>query len=68
VCLFSFSNVSNSGIFGTHFYLAVVEPIFVTFNVSICNLDMNIGKGSSKYLQGISFSQLTLAESTEIRI
>jgi len=29
---------------------------------------MNVDKSSLKYLQDISFSQLTLAENTEIRI
>jgi hypothetical protein len=50
------------------FYLAVVRLIFVTFNVSSGNFNINMGKGSVKYFQGIIFSQLTLAESTEIRI
>lgn len=68
MCLFSFSNVSNSGILIPIFYLAVVKPIFVTFNVRICSFNINIGNGSLRYLQGISFSQLTLAEKTEIRI
>jgi hypothetical protein len=61
---FSFSNVSKLWNFDTHFYLAVVKPMFVTFSVSICNFSINIGTGSLKYLQGISFSQLTLAENT----
>lgn len=52
--------------FGNLLYLPVFKAIFFSSNFSICSFKVYM-KHSAKYLQGINFLQLALAEKTEIK-
>ena len=49
-----------------HFCLAVFNHVCERFNPSGSNFEINTNENSIKYLQGISFSQLSLSEKTEM--
>jgi predicted RNA-binding Zn-ribbon protein involved in translation (DUF1610 family) len=61
--IFTFPNVSNAKILITNF-TKLVSHIYECLNCSSCNFKINMKNNSVKYLQGISFSRLTLTETT----
>jgi hypothetical protein len=67
LCLFTFYEVSNSGVLIPIFIQVFSKPYFLTFYFSCCNFKINMTENSVKHSQGINFSRLTLTAKTAIK-
>jgi len=67
VYVFTFLHVSNAGILIIIFISCFQSHICECFNFSGCNFNINMNNISVKYLQGITFLQLTLVKKTEFK-
>jgi hypothetical protein len=61
---FTFSDISNVGNLITFLPSCFKSQIRECFKCSCCNFKINMGMNGVKYLLGISFSQLTIAENS----